>query len=57
MRRIFKGSLAEATARLAHAPALFLRDGQEGFVDEDTGKIRLTRVLMPIAAEVAPMHA
>jgi nucleotide-binding universal stress UspA family protein len=57
MRRIFKGSLAEATARLAHAPALFLRDGEEGFVDEDTGKIRLTRVLMPIAAEVAPMHA
>ncbi len=57
MRRIFKGSLAEATARLAHAPALFLRDGDEGFVDEDTGKIRLTRVLMPIAAEVAPMHA
>ena len=38
MRRIFKGSLAEATARLAHAPALFLRDGEEGFVDEDTGK-------------------
>ena len=57
MRRIFNGSLAEATARLAHAPALFLRDGEEGFVDEDTGKIRLTRVLMPIAAEVAPMHA
>ncbi len=57
MRRILNGSLAEATARLAHAPALFLRDGEEGFVDEDTGKIRLTRVLMPIAAEVAPMHA
>ena len=57
MRRIFNGSLAEATARLAHAPALFLRDGEEGFVDEDTGKIQLTRVLMPIAAEVAPMHA
>jgi nucleotide-binding universal stress UspA family protein len=57
MRRILKGSRAEATARLAHSPTLFLRDGEEGFVDGDTGKIRLTRVLMPIAAEVAPMHA
>jgi len=57
MRRLLKRSLAEATARLAHAPALFLRDGEEGFVDEDTGKIRLNRVLMPISAEVAPMHA
>jgi nucleotide-binding universal stress UspA family protein len=57
MRRILTGSRAEATARLAHSPTLFLRDGEEGFVDGDTGKIRLTRVLMPIAAEVAPMHA
>jgi nucleotide-binding universal stress UspA family protein len=57
MQRIFRGSLAEATARLAHVPALFLRDGEEGFVDEGAGKIRLNRVLMPIAAEVATMHA
>jgi nucleotide-binding universal stress UspA family protein len=57
MQRIFRGSLAEATARLAHVPALFLRDGEEGFVDEAAGKIRLNRVLMPIAAEVATMHA
>lgn len=57
MGRILKEPLAEASARLAHAPALFLRDGDRGFVDQDTGKMRLYRVLMPIAAEVAPMHA
>jgi nucleotide-binding universal stress UspA family protein len=55
--RIFQGSLAEESARLAHAPALFLKEGDHGFVDEGTGRIRLRRVLMPIAAEVAPMRA
>jgi nucleotide-binding universal stress UspA family protein len=57
MERIFRRSLAEESARLAHAPALFLRDGHQGFVNADTGKIRLHRVLMPIAAEAAPMRA
>jgi nucleotide-binding universal stress UspA family protein len=57
LERIFRKSLAEESARLAHAPALFLRDGQQGFVNADTGKIRLYRVLMPIAEEAAPMRA
>ncbi|HYA79425.1 MAG TPA: universal stress protein, partial [Methylocystis sp.] len=56
MQRIFGGSLAEATARHAHAPALFLREGETGFI-RNTGGIRLSRVLMPVAADVAPMHA
>jgi nucleotide-binding universal stress UspA family protein len=55
--RLFGGSLAEASARLAHAPVCFLREGQRGFVDAETGKIRLHRILMPVAAEVAPMRA
>ncbi|QGM46810.1 universal stress protein [Methylocystis heyeri] len=57
LERMFIGSLAEASARLAHAPALFLREGDDGFVDKATGAIRLRRVLMPVAAEVGPMHA
>jgi nucleotide-binding universal stress UspA family protein len=57
MGRLLKGSVAEASARLTHAPALFLREGDHGFVDVRTGKIRLHRILMPVAANVTPMHA
>jgi nucleotide-binding universal stress UspA family protein len=57
MGRLLKGSVAEASARLTHAPALFLHEGDKGFVDAKTGKIRLHRILMPVTGEVSPMHA
>lgn len=57
MSRLLKHSVAETSARLSHAPALFLREGHHGFVDAETGKIKLHRILMPVAADVAPMHA
>jgi nucleotide-binding universal stress UspA family protein len=57
MGRLLKGSVAEASARLIHAPALFLHEGQHGFVDQQSGRIRLHRILMPVAADVPPMHA
>ncbi|MGJ0510166.1 MAG: universal stress protein [Methylocystis sp.] len=57
MGRILKGSVAEASARLTHAPAMFLHEGQRGFVDPESGKVRLHRILMPVAADVPPMHA
>jgi nucleotide-binding universal stress UspA family protein len=57
MGRLLKGSVAEASARLIHAPALFVQEGQHGFVDRETGKIRIHRILMPVAADVPPMHA
>jgi nucleotide-binding universal stress UspA family protein len=57
LERLFAGSLAESTARLAHAPALFIREGQRGFVDPASGKVTLRRVLMPVTGEVAPMRA
>jgi len=57
MGRLLQNSLAETSARLVHAPALFLREGEGGFVDADNGRISLRRVLMPVTAEVAPMHA
>jgi nucleotide-binding universal stress UspA family protein len=57
LERLLAGSLAEESARLSHAPALFLRAGAHGFVEPTTGKIKLRRVLMPVSAEVPPMHA
>lgn len=57
MGRLLKDSVAEASARLTHAPALFLHEGQHGFVDHASGRIRLHRILMPVAADVPPMHA
>jgi nucleotide-binding universal stress UspA family protein len=50
LKRLLVGSVSEAAARAAHAPALFLRDGQKGFVDPDTGEMALRRILAPIAA-------
>jgi nucleotide-binding universal stress UspA family protein len=55
--RLLQDSLAESAARLVHAPTLFLREGESGFVDAKTGRIGLQRVLMPVTAEVAPMQA
>ncbi len=57
LERLLTGSLAEESARLSHVPALFLRAGAHGFVEPASGKIKLRRVLMPVSAEVAPMHA
>jgi nucleotide-binding universal stress UspA family protein len=57
LERLLAGSVAEESARLSHAPALFLRAGAHGFVEPSTGRIRLRRVLMPVSAEVPPMHA
>ncbi len=57
LERLLTGSLAEESARLSHAPALFLRAGAHGFVEPASGKVKLRRVLMPVSAEVAPMHA
>jgi nucleotide-binding universal stress UspA family protein len=57
LERLLAGSVAEESARLSHAPALFLRAGAHGFVEAANGKIKLRRVLMPVSAEVAPMHA
>jgi len=47
------GSVAEAAARQAHAPTLFLREDQRGFVDRETGAISLQTILLPIDGAVA----
>ena len=52
-----EGSIAETTVSETHAPALFLREGQKGFVDRETGALSLNVVLMPIEASVSPLAA
>src|SRR5580700_1948132 len=46
--RWLQGSVAEAAARRAHAPALFLLEDHRGFVDRETGAISLKTILLPI---------
>jgi nucleotide-binding universal stress UspA family protein len=50
--RWLQGSVAEAAARRAHAPALFLLEDHRGFVDRETGAISLKTILLPIDGAV-----
>ena len=50
--RWFRGSVAEAAARRARARTLFLREGQRGFIDRETGSISLKTILLPIDGAV-----
>jgi len=51
------GSTAEIAEHQSHTATLFLREGQKGFVDRDTGAISLNVVLMPIDPSVSPLAA
>lgn len=57
LERLLVASVAEETARETHAPALFLREDQPGFIDRETGAVRLNTVLMPVEASVPPLDA
>lgn len=57
LERWLDESIAEEAAREAHTPALFLREDQGGFVDRETGAVKLDTVLMPIEAAVSPVGA
>lgn len=54
IERLLHGSVAEALARRLLCPALFLPKGVDGFVDAETGKINLRRVLLPVGGEIDP---
>jgi nucleotide-binding universal stress UspA family protein len=56
-QRWIAGSVAETVARETHAPALFLHEGQKGFVDSQTGALSLNAALMPVEASVSPLPA
>jgi nucleotide-binding universal stress UspA family protein len=53
----FAGSLSRRALRQADAMILFLREGQRGIVDSQTGAIRLARVLIPIDARMPAAQA
>lgn len=52
-----RGSVAEAVARRAGIPALFLPWGAPGFVDSRTGKARLRNILQPVDLATPPGSA
>ncbi len=55
--RIVHPSVAEALARKAKAPTLFIPKGCQGFVNSATGAPTLRNVLLPIDGTVAPDRA
>jgi len=57
LQRLLHGSVSEEAARLTQAPTLFLREGQRGFVNPETGATRLGLVLIPIDDNISPMPA
>ncbi len=48
LRRLLGGSIAEALSRRLGAITLFLPDAARGFVDGETGRVRIRRVLLPV---------
>ena len=48
LARLLHGSVAEAMARAAHVPALFVPEKAHGFVDAARGDVHLRRVLIPV---------
>jgi nucleotide-binding universal stress UspA family protein len=55
--RWLHGSVAEPAAREADTPTLFLPRGTRGFVDPETGTLRLRNVLIPIDHRPRPQAA
>jgi len=51
-RRFLDGSVSAAAAQATRLPALFLREGQSGFVSTNTGESSLIRVLLPVDGTV-----
>lgn len=51
------GSTAQALARHANVPVLLLPTGHRGFVDPDTGELRLRKILVPMGDRHAAQAA
>lgn len=52
LRRWTGGSVSEAAAQASRAPALFLRDGQRGFVNPSDGQASLARIVLPVDGKI-----
>jgi nucleotide-binding universal stress UspA family protein len=57
LARLMHHPVAEPLARGTHARTLFVPTGIEGFVSAETGRINLTRVLIPLAHKPHPQSA
>jgi nucleotide-binding universal stress UspA family protein len=57
MQHWFHDSIAEASSRQAHVPTLFLREGQTGFVNSDSGNVSLQTILLPVDVGVPCLAA
>ena len=57
LARLLHGSIAEAMARWAQVPTLFLPPRGRGFVDAGTGAVRLANILLPVHAATPPHEA
>ena len=57
LARLTHHAVAEPLARGTHARTLFVPAGVEGFVSAETGRTKLTRVLIPIAHTPHPQPA
>jgi nucleotide-binding universal stress UspA family protein len=57
MARWLHGSVAEALARAAHLPSLFVPQKARGFVDPARGELHLRRVLIPVDHAPPPAAA
>jgi nucleotide-binding universal stress UspA family protein len=57
LQRLFERSFSEDLARDARIPTLFVPEGVAGFVNWQTGEVRLKNVLIPVAEEPDPRAA
>lgn len=57
LNRWLRSSVSEALARRTHIPTLFLGPNSRGFVDPTNGKMRLQRVLIPVAHQPSPLRS
>jgi nucleotide-binding universal stress UspA family protein len=57
LNRLLYGSKAEEIARRTHVPAIFIGPEARGFVDKSTGRIRLERILFPVAHSPSPTYS
>lgn len=57
LQKILHRPVAEPAARQGHVPTLFIPAGTRGFLDWETGEIRLKHILIPIDRTPAPQHS
>jgi nucleotide-binding universal stress UspA family protein len=57
LKRWLQGSVSEELARRTHIPTLFVGPNARGFVDTETGEMRLTHILVPVAHQPSPLQA